>query len=116
MKHVRNVVILAAIAGAIVALPGGGAAADIVYALLSLAFYSLLAYFGARMYREHRLDLASLGDRLRAILYAAIAVAAVTLAASSRLASTGAGTLALIALLAACVWALAFVYRSYRQY
>jgi hypothetical protein len=43
-------------------------------------------------------------------------VAAVTIVASTRLTATGGGTIAFVALLAACAYAVVTVYRAWRQY
>ena len=51
-----------------------------------------------RLYLQFRTDIFALGDRWRLVLYAAVGVIVVTLAASSRLFDTGAGSLAWFAL------------------
>ncbi len=112
----RNVVILLVIAAAVVVLPGGGQVAALIGALLSIVFFAGMAFFAGRSYLEHRLELYSLDERHRAILYAAIAALAVTLAAASRLLATGPGLLALIALLGASAYGLFYVYQAWRQY
>jgi hypothetical protein len=116
MQTLRNVAILALIAAAIVAIPGGGTAAGLVGAILSIVFAGAIAYFAGRTYLERRTDVYGLDDRVRAILYAAIAIAVLTITATSRLVATGLGTIAWIALLASCAWALMFVYRAWREY
>jgi uncharacterized membrane protein len=112
----RNVLILMVIAAAVVVLPGGGQVAALIAALLSIIFFGGMAFFAGRTYLERRLDLLGLEESHRAILYGAIAALAVTLAAASRLLSTGAGLLALIALLGAIAYGLFYVYQAWRQY
>jgi uncharacterized membrane protein len=112
----RNVLILLLIAAAVVVLPGGGQVAALIGALLSIVFFAGLAFFAGRSYLEHRLELYGLEERQRAILYAAIAALVVTLAAATRLLATGAGLLALIALLGATGYGFFYVYQSWRQY
>jgi hypothetical protein len=112
----RNIAILLVIAALVAFVPGGGRAADLVGAVLSIAFAGGLAFFVARLYMERRTDIYTLEDRHRGLLYAAIGVAALTVAAASRLTASGAGTVAFVALLAAVAYVLVFVYRAWRQY
>ena len=116
MRNARNVAILALVALGIVVLPGGGTAAAIVYSVLSAIFAAALAYFLARLYREHRAEIYSLGELERTMLYGALVVIVLTVAASSRLFSTGGGEALFFALLALSGGALALVYRSWREY
>lgn len=112
----RNVLILLVIAAAVVALPGGGQVAALIGAILSIAFAAAIAFFGGRTYLERRVELYSLEDKHRALLYGAIAGLAVTLAAASRLRTTGPGVFALLALLGLCVYGLFYVYQVWRRY
>lgn len=114
--NVRNFAIIALIAAAIVAIPGGGPASSFIVQLISLAFLASLAWIASRLYREHRMSLYGLGDAKRTILYVAAGVAVLTFTASGRLLSTGLGSIAWILLLAACVYAAFWVYRSSREY
>jgi hypothetical protein len=112
----RNVLIIAVIALAIVALPGGGEAANLVLGVLSLAFLATIAWFGRRLYVENRLTLWSLSTTHRALLYGAVAVAFMALVATPRLWETGLGVLAWFALLAGAVLALSYVWSESRRY
>jgi hypothetical protein len=84
--------------------------------VLVIAMLASIAYFAVRLYREHRTDIYSLGDRNRAILYAAVGLATLTLTATNRLWATGAGSIVWIALMALAVYAVYFVFRASRQY
>lgn len=112
----RNILIVLAIAAVVDLVPGGGAAANVILEVLSLAFLALIAWIAARLYREHRDDIYSLGPKRRGILYVAIGVATLTFTASSRLMETGPGTVVWLLLLAACGYAVYAVYRSHREY
>jgi hypothetical protein len=116
VRNARNVAIILVLAAAVAFLPGGGRAANIAGAVLSILFAAGLAWFVGRTYLERRMDIYTLDDRHRAILYVAIGVAAVTIVASTRLTATGGGTIAFVALLAACAYAVVTVYRAWRQY
>jgi hypothetical protein len=112
----RNVVILALVAAAVYFLPGGGDAAAFVGALLSTAILAAFVLLAVRFYREHRIDLFGLGDRWRGLLYGAIAVGVLDLAARPRLASTPGGSAVFVIVLIGCVVALVAVFRAWRSY
>src|SRR5579884_3986945 len=73
LKHSRNVVVVLALAALVVLIPGGGAGANTAIQAIWLAFLGSFAWVAYVMYRERRLELLSLGDGKRAILYAALA-------------------------------------------
>ena len=116
MKQARNVAIIVALGAAVFFLPGGGRAAGLLLWLSGILFFAGLAWFASRLYREHRLSLYALGDRWRGILYGAVAVAVLTLTASSELFSTPAGTVAWFVLIGAASFAVFAVYRASRTY
>jgi hypothetical protein len=116
VRAIVYIAIILALAAAVALLPGGGTAAGAVGTALSIAFLGTLAWFAARLYRENRAALMSLEDRWRAILYGAIGVVVVTLAATSRLWLTSAGVVAWFALLFAAAYALYATWRHSRQY
>lgn len=114
--NVRNVLIVLAIAALVVLLPGGGSGAQVALQAVSLVFLASLGWFASLMYRQHRVELYSLGDRRRATLYAAATVAAVTLTATSRLWATSAGSLVWLALIGGAVYGVFAVVWSARKY
>jgi hypothetical protein len=114
--NVRNVAILVLLAAAVTVLPGGGRVAALIGALLSIIFAAVVGFFAGRTYLERRLELHSLDDRVRALLYAAIGGLAVSLTAASRLLTTGPGAFVLIVLLSLCGYGLFYVYQAWRRY
>jgi hypothetical protein len=116
MRIARNVAIVALIAAAIQFLPGAGRAAEAFAAALWVVFAAGLAFFAYRLYRERRVDLHTLGDRRRAMLYGAIAVAFATAAAQPRMWRTGFGEFVWFALIGVCAYTLLAVYRYSRAY
>ncbi len=68
MRALRNFGIIAVIALALAVLPGGGPTVDVVLRLLGVAFGTAIAFFGLRLYREHRFTLDSLTDFQRVVL------------------------------------------------
>jgi hypothetical protein len=115
-RNVINIAVVLAIAAAVYFLPHGGQFASAVGAALGILFAFAIMLAGLQYYREKRLTLFGLGDRYRALLYGAIAVAIVTLAAKSRLWESSAGKIAFIALLIGAVYALMAVWRRSRSY
>jgi hypothetical protein len=113
---IRNIAIVAVIAALVVLIPGGGKGATVATQAVYLAFLATLGWFASIMYRQHRVALYSLGDVKRAVLYGALAVATLTLTASSKLFESSAGTIAWIVLLVACAYAVFAVIWSARQY
>ncbi len=115
-KNVRNVAIVLVIAALVVVLPGGGKAATVVIQAVSLAFLASIAWVASLMYREHRVALYALGDSRRAILYAAVGVAALTLTATHRMWATAGGEIAWFVLMGGCIYAAVAVVWAARKY
>jgi hypothetical protein len=113
---VRNVAIILVLAAAVAFVPGGGTTAGLIGAILSTLIMVSLVFFAYRFYRERRVELDGLGDRWRGLLYCAIAVVVLALAARPRLADSSGGTLVVVALLGAAAYAFYAVWRHYREY
>jgi hypothetical protein len=116
VKDVRNIVIVLAIAAIVDIVPGGGTAADVVVAAVSLIFLAALAWVAALSYRDHRNTLYSLGDRRRTLLYVAVGVLAVTLTATGRMWNSPLGSVAWLVLIAGGIYAGIWVLLSARRY
>ncbi len=116
MTAARNVAIILLLAAGVAFVPGGGTTAALIGAILSTLILVSFVLLAARFYRERRLDIDGLGDRWRALLYGAIAVAVLDMAARPRLSETDGGTIVWIALLGASAYALYTVWRHYREY
>ena len=115
MTVLRNIAIIAVLAAAVAFLPGGGTGASTVATFFSIVMFGGIAWWMSRLYMEHREELFSLGDRNRAMLYGAFAVIVLTLAASSRLLSSGVGIIVWLTLMSASVFAMYTVWRAYRE-
>lgn len=116
LATVRNIVIILAIAALVALVPGGGTGATVALRAASLVFLVTLGWFAMVMYRQNRVSLYALGDARRAVLYGAVAVALLTLTATSRLWATAAGSVAWLVLLGAAVYAVIAVVWSARRY
>jgi hypothetical protein len=113
---VRNVLIIALLAVAVAFVPGGGTTSSVIVQILSFGFLVAITLWGFRLYREHRVDLYSLGDRNRTILYVSAGVALLTVTGTPRLWDTGAGVVAWFALIAAASFGAYTVFRAWRSY
>lgn len=112
----RNVLIILALAAIVMLVPGGGNASAGILQALVIVMLAAIGWFGVRLYREHRTDIYSLGDRNRGILYASAGLLALTVTATDRLWSTGSGTVVWVALVALACYGVYFVFRSSREY
>lgn len=116
-RNVGNVAVVLLIAAVIYGLGNtGDFALSFLVTLISLGFLAAIAWICSRLYREHRVDIDSLGTRRRAIAYVALGVGAVALTAVDRFWNTGFGTVVWLVLIACCVYALYAVWRSSREY
>ena len=116
MTAARNIAIILVLAAAVAFVPGGGTTAGLVAGILSTLILASFVLLAVRFYRERRFELDSLGDRWRALLYGAIGLAVLALAAGSRLRATEGGTIVWVAMLAVAAYAVYLVWRHYREY
>ncbi|HWX88191.1 MAG TPA: hypothetical protein VNX67_08455, partial [Solirubrobacteraceae bacterium] len=116
LKTFRNIAIVALIAAAVEFLPGGGRAAEAFAAALWVVFAAGFAYFVYRLYRERHVDLYGLGDRHRALLYGALALGYLIVAARPRMWLTSFGEFVWFVLVGLTVYTLLAVYRYSRSY
>jgi hypothetical protein len=116
MRTARNVAIIALLALAVAALPGGGTAADTTLAALFMGFLVAMGFFAYRLYMENQLTLSTLRDSQRALLYGAFGVIALMIAGADELLETGLGTLVWIGLLALSVLAIFRIWSEARSY
>jgi hypothetical protein len=109
--------VIALIALALVVLPGGGNALDVVLTALTIVFFAAIALLVARLYRQYRLDIESLDANIRLALYGSLAIALLTFTGTDRLFDAGgAGVLVWFALLAVASYGLFWAWTRYRRY
>jgi hypothetical protein len=111
LKTARNVGIIALIAAAVVVIPGGGPAVNVVLTVLGIAFFAAIAFLGYRLYMENRFTIDAIPPRDRAILYVSIAVALLGFAGANRW-----GVLVFVALLALASYGVFWVIMQQRKY
>ena len=116
-KHLRNIAIVLLLAVIVWQVPGGNSASNTISNLLGVIFIGGMLFFGYRMYMEHRDTIFGLGERQRGILYASIALGAITLVATRRMWDAGGlGAVVWLAFIGAAVYGLYSVWRAYREY
>jgi hypothetical protein len=116
-KHLRNIAIVLLLAVIVWQVPGGGTASVTINNLLGVIFIGGLLFFGYRLYMEHREAIFGLEERQRGILYAAVALGAITLVATQRMwDSGGLGALLWLAFLCLAIWGLYSTWRASRSY
>ncbi len=117
MRTAANFGIVALIALAFTAAPGGDATLSVILTLLSIAFFTVIAVAGYFLYRQHRFEIDSLSDRQRLVLYGSIGLAFLALCATGRLIDIGGlGFVAWLALLGLCSYGVYWVWTQYRSY
>ena len=115
--HLRNIAIVLLLAVAVWQLPGGGTATNTISNVLGLLFAGGLVFLGYRMYMEHRTTLFILEDKVRALLYGSLVMAAVALIGTRRFFDEGGlGVLVWLALIGAAVYGCVTVFRAEREY
>ncbi|HEX3510383.1 MAG TPA: hypothetical protein VHT27_04705 [Solirubrobacteraceae bacterium] len=115
-RTLRNVAIIAAIAAAVAFVPGGGHAADGVAAALWATFGIGFGFLGLRVYRERRVWLLALGDRHRALLYGAAALAIFAWASRARWWASSLGEAVWFLMIVFIVYVAMEIYRHTRAY
>ncbi len=105
------------VALALVVLPGGGNALDVVLTLLTIFFLGAIAFLGYRLYHQYRIDIDSLDPNVRLALFGSVGLAILTFVATDRLFDEGGiGVLLWFALLALCSYGLYWTWTRYRSY
>ena len=106
MRTLRDVAIVMALAFGVAFAPAGGNVAEAALTALTMGFLAAIAWTVYVLSRQNQLTLATLSDGRRAILYGALGMIALLVAGTTKLFSTGGGTVVWILLLAASVAAI----------
>lgn len=117
MIFARNFAIVMLVALAFTAAPGGDQTLNVVMTVLSVLFFTAIALFGYRLYRENQFALDSLTDRQRLVLYGSIGGAFLTFTATPRLFDAGGvGVITWLALLGMFSYGVVWVWMTSRRY
>jgi hypothetical protein len=114
LRGLRNLAIILAIAAAVDFLPAGGRVAEVFSGLLLVLFVAGICLFASRFYREHRVDIHRLGFH-RALLYGAIALGVVMVAAQPRMWDGGFTEFIWFVLVGLVVYSFLEVFRYWRS-
>ena len=106
MRTARNVAIILVLALGVAFVPGGSNAVDTIVAAITMGFLAGISWMLYVLSRENQLTLATLTDRQRVIFYSAFGMLALLVAGTTKLFSSGGGTVLWILLLAASVAAI----------
>jgi hypothetical protein len=112
----RNVAIIAVLALVVDLAPGGGNAATAILTAITIIFLGLIAYSVFLAYRQNQLAWLALSERQRNAVVISLGVLAFALAGFDEMLSTGLGTLAWAALVAASAVALWRTFIDSRSY
>ncbi len=84
-KHLRNAAIVLALALVVWGVPGGARTGDGISNLLSVILFAGIAFFGYRLYMEHRMTLLDLPGDQRMLLYGSATLLVVAFLCTNRL-------------------------------
>lgn len=112
----RNIAIILVLAVAVFALPGGGTGAEVLMALISIAFMVGIWLLLMSLYREHRMTIFGLGDQYRLILYASLASVLFLGAAAGKWWDSGPLTVLWLVIFGAAIYGLVATFRHWRSY
>ena len=116
MKTARNVAIIALLALAVAALPGGGNAAQAVATALSLIFLVLIRLTARELYRQNRLSYDGLTDRQRLIFVGSLGLLVLAAAGADELTDGGPGTVAWLLAIGVAIFGIVRVVQESRTY
>lgn len=116
-KHVRNILIIMALAAAVWLLPGGRTGTDTISNLLTMTLFGGFCFLAYRLYMENRIMLLDLPERSRAALYASFALLAFALIATGRLwGESGVAVLLWFAMIGVAAYGIFSIYRAQHEY
>jgi hypothetical protein len=106
MRNARNVAIVLVLALGVAFVPSGGNVLAAIFAAITMGFLAGISWMLYVLSRQNQLTLATLTDRRRAIFYGAFGLIALLIAGTTKLFSSGGGTVLWIVLLGASVAAI----------
>ncbi len=116
MQAFRNVAIIAGLAFVVAVVPGGGEAAEVILALLSMAFMAAIAWFAYRLYTDQEMTLLAMTDGQRALIFGAVGAIALLYVGFEEFDSWSGGVLVWLMLMVAAIAAIFLTWRNATQY
>lgn len=116
METVRNVAIIALLAFVVAVVPGGGEAAEVIWAMLSMAFLTVIAWAVYRLYNERQMTLMAMTDGQRGLLLGSVAAIVLLFVGFEEFRQHDGGMFVWIVLLAGVIATIFFTIRSASEY
>ncbi len=116
MTLARNILIVALLAAGVAFLPNGGNFASAVMTAITMGFLAGIAWTLYRLHFQFRFAILAMPESRRIVLYSALGMVVLLIAGTSKMWSTGPGTLAWLLLFAASlagIWLVVSEARSY---
>lgn len=115
MQTARNVAIIMALAFVVAVVPGGDEAAEVVFAILSMAFLAVIAWAAYRFYVDREMTIFGMTDGQRGLLYGSIGAIALLLVGAEAF-DFGGGLVVWVALLAGAIAVAVITWRNATTY
>jgi Kef-type K+ transport system membrane component KefB len=116
LKVLRNIAIIALLALAVAAVPGGGNVADALITALVMAFLAAIAFAVYRIFRQNSFAYLSLSDGWRAAVVVAVGAIVLMIAGTDELLATGFGLLIWLGVLGGAVFTLVRAWGEAQSY
>jgi O-antigen/teichoic acid export membrane protein len=116
VRVLRNIAIVALLALAVTAIPGGGDVANAVITLLVMAFLAAIAFAVYRFYRENQFSFIALSDAWRAAVIVAVGAIVLMIVGTDELLGTGWGLFIWLAVIGAAIFTIVRAWRESRSY
>jgi hypothetical protein len=116
LRALRNIAIIALLALAVTAVPGGGNVAEGLITALVMAFLAAIAFAVYRVFRQNSFAYMALTDGWRAAVAAAVGAIVLMIAGADELLATGLGLVVWLAVLGGAVFTLVRAWGEAQSY
>ena len=116
MQTARNVAIIALLALVVAVVPGGGEAADVIGATLSMAFLAAMTWAVYRLYQQQEMTLMTMTDGQRGLLFGSVAAIVLLFVGYEEFRARDGGVLVWLMLMAGVIATIFFTWRSTSEY
>ena len=112
MKTLRNVAIIVLLALALTIMPAGGNIVEGILVFLGLVFGAAIAALLIRFWNDTSMQRDTMTDRQRWLIYGSLGAIALMIVGTDELLSSGAGTVAWVAILGLSAW---LIFNTWRE-